>query len=184
MPRKTPSPTGNARPTRPAKSTAALNNKQPKPAQVQATRNLVVCRADGQFKSKVNPEDISEILQRKDQFVWLDMQDPQDEDIALLRDEFKFHRLAIEDAVRHHERPKVDSYEGYYFLIFYVIIYNEKSNLLHTEAMHLFIGANYIVSVHEGEIPAIGETIKRWQNAEGEVGNDSGTLLYSLLDAI
>src|SRR5215212_1685001 len=184
MPRKTPSPTGNARPTRPAKSTAALNNKQPKPAQVQATRNLVVCRADGQFKSKVNPEDISEILQRKDQFVWLDMQDPQDEDIALLRDEFKFHRLAIEDATRHHERPKVDSYEGYYFLVFYAITYDEGNNRLYTEAMNLFIGANYIVSVHEGEIKAIDETIKRWQNDEEEFGQDAGALLYALLDTI
>src|SRR5215207_6557837 len=117
---------------------------------VQATRQLVVCRADGHFRSTVDPEDISEILQRKDQFVWLDMQAPQEGDIALLRDEFKFHPLAIEDATRHHERPKVDSYDNYYFLVFYAIVYDEGKNRLHTEPMNLFIGANYIVSVHEG----------------------------------
>ncbi len=154
------------------------------PAAAQATRQLVVCRADGQFKSTVNPEDISEILQVKDQFIWLDMQAPQEADIALLRDEFKFHPLAIEDAIRHHERPKVDSYEGYYFLVFYAITYDEKKNRLHTEAMNLFIGANYIVSVHEGDISAIDETIKRWQKDEEEFGNDAGALLYALLDTI
>src|SRR5947207_1083966 len=84
------------------------------PAAAQATRQLVVCRADGQFRSTVNPEDISDIIQGKDQFVWLDMQAPQEADIALLRDEFKFHPLAIEDATRHHERPKVESYDNYY----------------------------------------------------------------------
>lgn len=153
-------------------------------AQVQATRQLVVCRADGHFRSTVDPEDISEIIQRKDQFVWLDIQAPQEGDIALLREEFKFHPLAIEDAIRPHERPKVDSYDSYYFLVFYAIRYDEGNNRLYTEQMNLFIGGNYIVSVHEGEISAIDETIKRWQKDEEEFGNDAGALLYALLDTI
>src|SRR6476619_6351954 len=97
-------------------------------ARVQATRQLVVCRIDGRFVSKVDPEDISEIIKQKDEFVWLDLQDPHEQDVALLRDEFKFHPLAIEDATRHHERPKVDSYDGYYFLVFYAILYDETNN--------------------------------------------------------
>jgi magnesium transporter len=167
-----------------AQSTLRSNSDRREHAQVQATRQLVVCRADGHFRSTVDPEDISEIIQRKDQFVWLDMQAPQEEDIALLRDEFKFHPLAIEDATRHHERPKVDSYDGYYFLVFYGIAYDEGKNRLRTEAMNLFVGANYLVSVHEGEISAIDETIKRWQKDEEEFGNDAGALLYGLLDTI
>jgi magnesium transporter len=166
------------------KSTASANGTKRKSGRLQAARHLVVCRADGQFKSTVDPEDISEIIKGKNQFVWLDMQDPQDADIALLRDEFHFHPLAIEDAVRHHERPKVDSYDDYYFLIFYAITYDEVTNRLHNEAMNLFIGANYIVSVHEGEVSAIDETIKRWQKDEEEFGNDAGALLYALLDTI
>src|ERR1041385_9201287 len=124
-------------------------------ARPQAARQLVVCRADGQFKSTVNPEDISEIIQGKGQFVWLDIQDPQDGDIALLRDEFKFHPLAIEDATKHHERPKIESYENYYLLVFYAISYDQEKNRLLSEPMNLFIGSNYFVSVHKGEIKAI-----------------------------
>jgi magnesium transporter len=108
-----------------AQSPTRSNSDQQAHGQVQATRQLVVCRADGHFRSTVDPEDISEIIKGKDQFVWLDIQDPQDEDIALLREEFKFHPLAIEDATRHHERPKVDSYDGYYFLVFYAITYDK-----------------------------------------------------------
>ena len=167
-----------------AKSPTPWNSTQHKPARLQATRQLVVCRADGHFASTVNPEDISEIIQGKDQFVWLDIQAPQEADIALLRDEFKFHPLAIEDAIRHHERPKVDSYDGYYFLVFYAIRYDEGKNRLDTEAMNLFVGGNYLVSVHEGEISAIDETIKRWQKDEEEFGQDAGALLYALLDTI
>jgi magnesium transporter len=165
-------------------SSTRSNNDQAKNEPLHTTRQLVVCRADGHFRSTVDPEDISDIIKRKDQFIWLDIQAPQEADIALLRNEFKFHPLAIEDATRHHERPKVDSYDGYYFLVFYAVIYDEAKNRLQTEAMNLFVGANYLVSVHEGEIRAIDETIKRWQKDEEDVGNDTGALLYNLLDTI
>src|SRR6266545_1809082 len=147
-------------------------------------RHLVVCRADGRFTSTVDPADISEILLQKEQFVWLDLQAPQEADIALLRDEFKFHALAIEDATRHHERPKVDSYDGYYFLVFYAISYDERRNRLSSEAINLFVGSNYLVSVHHDEISAIDETIKRWQKDAEQFGQDAGALLYALLDTI
>lgn len=170
--------------SRQVQSTTRSNGDRREHARAQATRQLVVCRADGHFRSTADPQDISEIIKRKDQFVWLDMQAPQEGDIALLRDEFKFHPLAIEDATRHHERPKVDSYDGYYFVVFYAIAYDEGKNRLCTEAMNLFVGANYLVSVHHEEISAIDETIKRWQKDEEEFGNDAGALLYALLDTI
>src|SRR6266508_3333353 len=166
------------------KFTTRSNGGRREQAGQRATRQLVVCRADGHFRSTVDPEDISDIIKRKDQFVWLDIQAPQEADIGLLRDEFKFHPLAIEDATRPHERPKVDSYDGYYFLVFYAVIYDEAKNRLQTEAMNLFVGANYLVSVHEGEIRAIDETIKRWQKDEEEFGQDAGAILYALLDTI
>jgi magnesium transporter len=149
----------------------------------QAHRTLV-CRSDGRFETNLDPSDISEIIKRKDAFIWLDVQDPQEQDIALLRDEFHFHPLAIEDALRAHERPKIESHEGYYFLVFYALHYDSEKSRLHGHAMSLFVGANYLVSVHEGAIPAIGQTIKRWQDNKEQFNNDAGTLLYDLFDTI
>jgi magnesium transporter len=148
------------------------------------TRQLIVCQANEQFITTVNPRDISELITQRDHFVWLDLQDPQEADIALLRDEFHFHPLAIEDATRHHERPKVEAYEGYYFIVFYCLSYNPAQDHLYTQAMNLFIGANYLVSVHQGEIGAIDNTIQRWRQNEEQFGRDVGVLLYELLDAI
>jgi magnesium transporter len=157
--------------------------RRPKASPEPQARRLVVCRSNGRFDSKINPEDISEIIRKKDQFVWLDLQDPQDDDIALLRDEFHFHNLAIEDATKHHERPKIDSYEGYYFIVFYAVAYDKSQECLDVYPMNLFVGANYLVSVHKSEIAAIDDTIKRWQ-ADSDAGNDTGALLYELFDAI
>src|SRR5262245_44085947 len=74
--------------------TTTRSNRDPREG---TTRRLVVCHSDGQFDTSVDPEDISEIISHKDKFVWLDIQDPQEHDIVLLRDEFHFHPLAIED---------------------------------------------------------------------------------------
>jgi magnesium transporter len=147
-------------------------------------RHLAVCRTDGRFVREINPADISELIRRPGQFVWFDVQDPQESDAALLREEFGFHPLAIEDATRHHERPKVDQYEGYYLLVFYALGYSDELGQLVTQPMNLFIGANYLVSVHNGPVPAIEETIRRWQRNEEGIAWDAGALLYALLDAI
>jgi magnesium transporter len=146
-----------------------------------ATRRMVVCASNGQFHSYVDPAEIDELLDKRDTFLWLDLQNPQEHDIQLLREEFKFHRLAIEDATRHHERPKLDAFDNYYFMVFYALSYDAR---LSSQAIGLFIGANYIVTVHQGAITTIDETIRRWQANAAEFGQDAGALLHALLDAI
>ena len=153
------------------------------PAQPE-TQRLLVCSSDGQFRRAINPSDISELIKQKETFVWLDLQNPQEQDAALLREEFNFHPLSIEDATRHHERPKLEAFDDHYFLVFYCLSYDSASRRLDSQAIGIFIGVNYLVSVHQGAIGTIDETIKRWQANAAEVGNDAGALLYSLLDAI
>ena len=145
------------------------------------TRQMLVCASNGQFRSYVDPAEIDELLDKKETFIWLDLQNPPESGIELLRKEFKFHRLAIEDAVRRHERPKLVAYDNYYFMVVYALSYDTR---LSGQAISLFIGANYIVSVHYSTITTIDETIQRWQANLAEFGQDSGALLYTLLDAI
>jgi len=171
-------PTDLHPPATPGPIPRSLNNAPAPP------RQLVVCASNGQFHSYVNPEQIDELIDQADTILWLDLQNPQDEEIDLLREEFNFHPLAIEDATRHHERPKLDAYENYYFMVFYAIGYDTARRRLSGQPIGLFIGANYIVSVHQGEITTIDETIKRWQANAAEFGQDVGTLLYTLLDAL
>jgi len=147
-------------------------------------RQLVVCKSNGQFNSHVNPNEIDQLINQPDTFLWLDLQNPQEQSIELLRQEFKFHTLAIEDATRHHERPKLEAFDSYYFMVFYALSYDDAQRRLVAQSIGMFIGSNYIVSVHQGEISAINDTIKRWQANTADFGDDAGALLYSLLDAI
>ncbi len=72
-------------------------------------RSLVVSRA-GKFQAELSHDAIDLALKEPHTILWLDITDPTPEDQVLLREEFGFHPLAIEDAVRSHERPKVDAY--------------------------------------------------------------------------
>jgi magnesium transporter len=144
---------------------------------------LIVCNGPGRFLSEVKPEDISDLREQPDLTLWLDLTNPSTEDFRKLRDEFGFHPLAIEDATRHHQRPKVDSYDSYYFVVFYCMEMNEQYELS-TTPLYLFIGSNYLVTVHQDPINQIAETVRRWQSPASPLQQDVGSLVYALLDAI
>ncbi len=146
-------------------------------------RSLLVCQR-GNFLHDLLPTAISDVITQPENIVWLDIRDPNDEDISLLRDEFGFHPLAIEDSIREHERPKVDAYGSYYFIVFYAVHYNMADDQLNLQALHLFIGANYLISVHSGDIRQIDETLRRWQAPNSPLGSRVAALLYALLDAV
>jgi magnesium transporter len=190
--------------------------------------SLIVAEG-GAFRSDLDPSALGAILAVPSDTIWLDIQDPVDEDIALLRDVFGFHPLAIEDATRSHERPKVDAYappagrrpenhvdaekEGaqggeilepeakalpaarrgaiessgpgsYYFVVFYSASFDSESDHIETHPISLFIGANYLVTVHHGPMWQVSDTLARWQAPNSPLGHRVSALVWALLDAI
>jgi magnesium transporter len=143
---------------------------------------LLVCYANGRFDGDVSSAAISDMLHDQNNVIWLDIRDPDEHDMKLLLHEFGFHPLSLEDALREQQRPKVEAYGNYYFLVFYATTYQEQR--IRTQALHLFVGRNYLVSVHRGEFRQVSETIARWRAADSPLGKTAGALLYALLDSI
>jgi magnesium transporter len=144
---------------------------------------LTVCTSKGAFYTGANAKEAELALRNVDETVWLDLAHPNEADIAVLRDDFRFHPLAIEDATRSHQRPKVDSYDKYYFVVFYCIGI-EDNGRVSTSPLYLFIGHNYLVTVHDEPITQIEETVRRWRAPESPLGETVGALIYALLDAL
>ena len=69
-------------------------------------RTMIMSR-HGRFQNELS---LADALNDPHSIIWLDIQDATEEDVALLSEQFDFHPLAIEDAIRAHERPKVDAY--------------------------------------------------------------------------
>lgn len=82
---------------------------------------------------------------------WVDFESPNKEEIALLREHFRFHDLAIEDCLEHLERPKVDYYDAYNFFVLQAL----DANTLDPIEVDLFVGENYVVSFHKLKLKEI-----------------------------
>jgi magnesium transporter len=130
--------------------------------------------------TQVDEERIRDQLQR-DHFFWLDLVSPSDEDIERLRKIFGFHPLALEDASNFSQRPKLDDYADYIFMVFYGA--NEQATndaeLLHE--VHMFVSGQYLITVHREPVRALEEQRGR---LDGQVLHSEQFLLYRVIDAL
>lgn len=132
----------------------------------------------------VNDADlISELCATPEHVLWVDVSDPTGQDFDDLANEFGFHPLAIEDCRFAHQRPKIDEYPGYYFVVLYEAALNEQGQLELRE-LNMFLGANYLVTVHSQPLRALAQGEKLWRNWLDMREQGPGVLTYLLLDAI
>jgi magnesium transporter len=130
--------------------------------------------------TQVDEERIRDQL-RRDHFFWLDLVSPSEQDLERLREIFGFHPLAIEDASSFHQRPKLDDYSDYIFMVFYGAKEEASTDedLLHE--VHMFVSGQYLITVHRGPVRALDEQRGR---LEGQVLHSEQFLLYRVIDAL
>jgi magnesium transporter len=117
------------------------------------------------------------------QLVWLDLDRGDRDGIHQLAKRFHFHELAVEDALKGGQRPKLDLYEDQIFIVFYGISISEGS--VSTSELSCFIGPNFLVTIHDGEFPALETVATRWNSvASTKREQPKGLLLYAILDGI
>jgi magnesium transporter len=129
-------------------------------------------------------EQISDHLADGSVTVWLDLHDPDHEDLAVLRDEFGLHPVAIEDAVADRERPKVDRYRTHLFLTAYGARLNHATGELATSELAAFVLPQALITVRKDDGLHIGKVLERWDANPDLARCGVGFLLYGLLDYI
>lgn len=97
---------------------------------------------------------------------WINVNNPAQEEIDYLRDEFDFHPLALEDCVTPTHRSKIDEYEKYYFMVLLFPIYDRKSREIRPAEVHFFIGNRFIVTIHNNELPPLVDMFRLCQNSQ------------------
>lgn len=121
----------------------------------------------------------------QEQLVWLDIEAPTPEEIGALGRTFGFHPLAVEDAFKQHQRPKLDSYGGYDFITFYAVGAVQAAPGLVRRELGMFVGRNYLVTIHTHPVPELLTARERWHTQEAILGEKGvGFLLYCILDTL
>lgn len=110
------------------------------------------------------------MLQRPSTALWLDVDSTDREQHALLSDVFRFHPLAIEDTLNPRTRVKIEEYDGYVFIVLRAMRFDSDRvrfpRELGVKKMCLFLGPNYLVSVHSGEFATVDRVRARLDRNE------------------
>jgi magnesium transporter len=128
--------------------------------------------------------DISEYLKDDSAVIWLDLRDPDREDLAVLSAEFGLHPVAVEDAVHEHERPKLDRYRSHLFLAAYAVRLDVATGELATSELAAFITERALITVRKDDGFDIGAVVSYWDASPDLSGAGVGYLLYGLIDNV
>jgi magnesium transporter len=128
----------------------------------------------------IDEHNIRDLLAR-DQFFWLDLTAPTRKDVELLRELFGFHPLALEDALHFGQRPKLDHYQDYVFLVFYGARDADTPESALLREVQMFISGKYLVSLHLESLPTLEEQRSR---LDGLALHSEQFLLYRVFDAL
>lgn len=117
---------------------------------------------------------------------WISIEDPTTEDIGHLRRYYPFHPLDLEDCLSDIERPKVDEYEDYLFIVMHFPVYDPDQRVSRITELDVFIGSGYLITVHRGELKPLIDLFRECQRDERarvrHISKGAGQLLYGILD--
>jgi len=116
--------------------------------------------------------------------VWVDLAAPSIPEGLILSDTFNFHRLSVEDAMSARQYPKVDAYDGYLYVILHGIHYQQGDHAFGTHDVDFFVGANYLVTVHDGDSLSINELKEHATRNPRILSEGPVSLLHRIVDAM
>jgi magnesium transporter len=161
---------------------AASTICQVSPTKCQARTRLY---RDGHLELEGFPvADISDYMDDPTVTVWLDLRDPDRDDLAVLSEEFGLHPLAVEDAVHERERPKLDRYRSHLFVTAYGAKLDTDTAELATSELAAFITGRALITVRKDDGLDIGAVVDRWDASSDLAKFGVGYLLHGLLDFI
>jgi magnesium transporter len=130
----------------------------------------------------VDPANANDVLARDDTFLWLDSIDPTDDDLAVLQGTFDLHPLTIEDVKHQHQRPKVEIFHDYAFVVLRPIELTDA--VMIEKELHAFVGRRFIVTLRPSPPCDVTEIASRWERQPDLLCEGGGYAIYVLIDEV
>ncbi len=125
---------------------------------------------------------------KNNNLVWIDVINAEEQELKYLKEQFNFHRLDLKDCLPPLQRPKLIIQDCYLFMILQFPFYNRKTREVQPTEIDFFIGPNFIVTHHTGEIPVIEEFFyiiqNEKQNHEKYLNHSPSIILYEILNRL
>lgn len=119
-----------------------------------------------------------------DAFVWIGLHEPAPEEFEVVRREFELHELAVEDAIKAHQRPKLESYDDSVLLVLKPARYVDSEEVVEFGEILTFLGPGFIVVVRHGQTTGLQE-VRRLLEARPEfLAFGPSAVLHAIVDRV
>ncbi len=119
---------------------------------------------------------------------WVNIQPPTEREKEYLAQNYPFHPLDLDDCLSRIQRPKIDEYKGYLFLVFHFPVFNKELSVLNPSQLSVFIGEKYLITLHKGELRPLVALFRDCEiNEEARqehFSQGTGYLLYRIIDRL
>ncbi|MDP6100268.1 MAG: magnesium transporter CorA family protein [Dehalococcoidia bacterium] len=119
---------------------------------------------------------------------WINFEKTTSKQLGYLAQTYPFHPLDLEDCLSRRQLPKIDEYQDYLFILLHFPVFNKRAKVTQSSQVSIFLGRNYLVTVHQGDLKPLVNTFNACrQNEESRqdyLSRDSGYLLYRIMDIL
>ena len=136
---------------------------------------------------RFNTDNIEEAFNYKEtgSITWINVNGLNNtESIVKIGEHYKLHPLIQEDIVSTNQRPKIDEYDDYLYIVFKMLYYSEQGDFIN-EHVSMIVGKDYVITFQESDEDVFDSVRDRLENSKGRIRN-AGTdyLMFSILDAV
>ena len=117
-------------------------------------------------------------------FVWLGLYQPSETELTEVAEAFGLHALAVEDAVKAHQRPKVDLYDDHLFLILKTLWYVDEDDAVETGEISLFVGGDFVITVRHGRGSQLQDARHRLERSSTLLTHGPSAVVYAVSDVV
>ncbi|MFJ3619284.1 magnesium and cobalt transport protein CorA [Streptomyces iakyrus] len=147
---------------------------------------IVDCAIYREGQRTEGPEDLSDALgeaRTAGGFVWIGLHEPTEGEFDHVTREFGLHPLAVEDALKAHQRPKLEVYDDSLFVVLKPVAYEPQSDTVSSGEIMIFLGDSFVVTVRHGEGAPLKAVRHRLEQEPELLGKGPTAVLYAVADA-
>jgi magnesium transporter len=129
-------------------------------------------------------ESREELAAGEDRLAWLGLYRPEPHELGELAELYDLPELAVEDAIKAHQRPKFERYGNTLFVVLKAARYRDEAEEVEFGELHLFLGSTFAITVRHSESPDLSRVRRRLESEPALLAKGSEAVLYATLDAV
>src|SRR4030042_6258556 len=137
----------------------------------------------GERERKLNIESVT-----WGKLTWINIEKPTSKETEYLGQNYPFRALHLKDCLSRIERPKIDEYEDYLFIVLHFPVFDRAARVTRPSQVAIFLGEDYLISLHSGELRPLANLFNDCQINESareeNLGRSPGYLFYRIFDRL